>query len=69
MRKAGVVWIDLERDPDRTYFVLYHRAYLMDARLRGLVHASDGVSAGLLKPHQEWRTISDSWYAYLMIDS
>ena len=69
MRKAGVLWIDRERDPARTYFVLYHRAILMDARLRGLVHASDSVDVGRLEPHQEWRNISEGWHTYLMIDS
>jgi hypothetical protein len=53
MRKAGVLWIDRERDPARTYFVLYYRAVLMDARLRGVVFTSDGVDAGRLQPHQE----------------
>ena len=69
MRKAGVLWIDRQRDPARTYFVLYHRAILMDARLRGLVHTSDGVDAGRLHPHQEWRTINERWHTYLMTDS
>jgi hypothetical protein len=69
MRKAGVLWIDRQQDPARTYFVLYHRAILMDARLRGVVHTSDGVDVGRLHPHQEWRTISERWHTYLMIDS
>ncbi len=69
MRKVGVLWIEREPDPARTYFVLYHRAILMDARLRGLVHARLGVDVGRLDPYQEWRSIVDGWHAYLMIDS
>lgn len=67
--KARVLRIDRERDPGRTYFVLYYRTFLMDARLRGLVHTSHGVDAGRLEPYQEWRAISGGWHAYLMIDS
>lgn len=69
VRKAGVLWIDRERDPARMYFVLYYRPILMDARLRGVVHAPDGIDAARLEPHQEWRTISEGWHTYLMIDS
>jgi hypothetical protein len=69
MRRAGVLWIDRERDPARTYFVLYYRSILMDARLRGVVYAPVGVDVGRLKPHQEWRTVSEGWHSYLMIDS
>ena len=69
MRQVGVLWIEREADPARTYFVLYHRAILMDARLSGLVHARFEVDSGRLEPHQEWRTIGDGWHAYLMIDS
>ena len=69
MRNAGVLWLDRQRDSARTYFVLYYRPVLMDARLRGLVYAPGHVNVEPMYPHQEWRTVSDGWHSYSMIDS
>jgi hypothetical protein len=70
MRALGVQTINRELAPDRVYFVMYQRSYLMNARLRGVVFVTPSTTATQdLAGREEWNSIGDHWYSYLITDS
>jgi hypothetical protein len=69
MPRIGVQSVHRESGPERIYFVLYSRGYLMNARLRGVVHTTaptDQTAAAARR--EEWKGISGGWYTFLSVD-
>ena len=69
MHRLGVQNISRQPGSDRTYFVLYYRPFLMDARLRGVVHVPSSAQVKDVGRNEEWHRIDGQWYSFLKIDS
>lgn len=69
MRRIGVQVVSRESAPDRTYFILYTRTYLMNARIRGVVHtAAAPVDVASASRREHWKSIVPGWHSYLLVD-
>jgi len=69
-QKTGVLSIEHNKQANGYYFVTYYEPILMDARLRGVVFSEEKVpQVSAYYPKQQWRSIQNDWYSFLMIDS
>ena len=69
MKQLEISGIEYEKKPDRYYFITFYEAYLMDARLRGIVYTEEkDPKFSEYYPKQEWFHIEGGWYSFLEID-
>ena len=69
MRRIGVQAVSRKSAPERTYFILYARTYLMNARFSGVVHtAAAPVEVASAAEREHWKAIEPGWHSYLMVD-
>jgi hypothetical protein len=69
-QKTGILWIEHDKQANGYYFVTYYEPIFMDARLRGVVFSGEKTpQASTYYPKQQWRSIQNGWYSFLMIDS
>jgi hypothetical protein len=69
MQRLGVQSVSRQPGSGRTYLVLYYRSFLMDARLRGVVHAESAAGVKERARGEEWQRTDAQWYVFLRIDS
>lgn len=69
MRRIGVQFVSRESGPDRTYFIMYARTYLMNGRFRGVVHtAAAPVEVASAAQREDWKAIAPGWHSCLLVD-
>ena len=69
MRRIGVQAVSRKSAPERTYFTLYARTYLMNGRFRGVVHtAAAQVEVASTAEREHWKEIVPGWHSYLLVD-
>lgn len=67
--KIGCSWVKYENNPERIYFIMHYKYFLMDARVKGLVYTEEKYhSVSAYHPRQEWEKVDTSWYVFTMID-
>jgi hypothetical protein len=68
-QKAGILWIEHDKQANGYYFVTYYEPILMNARLRGVVFSErKDPQVSAYYPKQHWWSIQNNWYSFLMID-
>ncbi len=65
LNQLGILWIEQKDPNDPYYFVNYYEPFFMNARLRGIVFKKEKFQKPDY-PKQEWWSIQDGWYSFLM---